>query len=86
MTTITVTELKQNLSFYLSELKGGKGVLVMHRGRPIAALEPLTPDDDQHHLALLVKDGIALPPKAQLPHDFLSSVSGDEQALEKCDG
>ena len=87
MVTISVTQLKQKLSFYLSKLKDEQGVLVMHRGRPIAAFKPLTPgDDDHHHLALLAKEGIVLPPKAQLPHDSISSVYSDEAALEERDG
>ena len=54
MKTVNIAELKNRLSVYLNEVKGGEEILVRDRNQPIARLVPLarTRDDDEELLAL----------------------------------
>lgn len=41
-----VSEVKAGLSKYLARVKRGEEVVITERGRPIAKLVPIAPDDD----------------------------------------
>lgn len=41
MRTVTIADLKNNLSRYLREVRGGEGITVMSRDVPVARLVPL---------------------------------------------
>jgi prevent-host-death family protein len=45
MQHVGVRELRQNLSKYLSEVKGGESFAVTERGREVARLTPSGPED-----------------------------------------
>ena len=64
MTKVNITEAKNGLSRLLAEVARGESVLIMHRGTPVARLEPYhvnTLDDDQA-AADLIRRGVADPP------------------------
>ncbi len=44
MKVVGITEAKNRLSALIDGLKGGSGVLIVDRGRPVARLEPITGD------------------------------------------
>jgi prevent-host-death family protein len=58
----SITEAKNNLSALIDGVKGGRSVLIVDRGRPVARLEPVgDATDDDGRLARLVRDGIVRP-------------------------
>ena len=46
MTTVSISDLKANLSRYLREVRRGGEVQVLDRGTPVARLVPPVADDD----------------------------------------
>ena len=54
---VGVRDLKTYLSAYLERVKAGETVVVTHRGRPIARLEPLRPLSLPPHLEALCRAG-----------------------------
>lgn len=69
MKKASITEAKNNLSALIDGVKGGSGVLIVDRGRPVARLEPVTgaDSDDDDRLARLVRDGIVRPARGAIP-------------------
>ena len=68
MKRASVSEAKNGLSGLLSEVRRGETVLITHRGRPVARIEPCHvggPDAD-HAMAELVSRGVAVPPRTPL--------------------
>jgi antitoxin (DNA-binding transcriptional repressor) of toxin-antitoxin stability system len=64
MKRASITEAKNNLRALIDGLKGGSAVLIVHRGRPAARLEPVTAGletENDGRLARLVRDGIVRP-------------------------
>ena len=57
MKSINIAELKNRLSAYLSEVKGGEEILVRDRNTPIAKIVPLTHSSrqDEELVALAAK-------------------------------
>ncbi len=55
MSSVNVTELRQNLPAYLEKVRRGQRIRVTHRGRVIAELSPpaATPDEATAARALL---------------------------------
>jgi antitoxin (DNA-binding transcriptional repressor) of toxin-antitoxin stability system len=75
MKIASVTEAKNGLSALIDGLRGGDGVLIVDRGRPVARLEPvsLAPGVlDDARLMRLVREGIVRPARSALPKDFFS--------------
>ena len=76
MKKASITQAKNNLSALIDGLKGGGPVLIMHRGRPVARLEPVItgnkPEDDDGRLARLIRDGIVRPARARLSPAFFT--------------
>jgi prevent-host-death family protein len=73
MTTVSVTEAKNNLSKLLKKVRHGQSVLILDRNVPVARLEPLPPgsrESDQPKIADLVRMGLAKMGTGKLPKDF----------------
>jgi prevent-host-death family protein len=64
MESVGVRELRQNLSRYLMEVKGGNSLRVTERGREVARLIPSGPTDSP--IARLVAERGATMPTANL--------------------
>ena len=73
MKKASITEARNNLSVLIDGLKNGSPVLIMDRGRPVARLEPVTGEDNEHdeRLAQLVRDGLVRPRRKPLARSFL---------------
>ena len=64
MKRASLTEAKNNLRALIDSLKCGSPVLIVHRGRPMARLEPVTagPEEgEEGRLSRLLRDGIVRP-------------------------
>ncbi len=70
MKTAPVTDVKNRLSHYLRMVARGESVTILDRGRPVAQLVRVDTDDAE--LDTLVAAGLARPPTAALPKDFLT--------------
>lgn len=72
MKSASVSKLKATLSAYLAWVKSGEEVMVTERGKPIAKLVPLSPDDTMwiSHLTALERAGLVKIGAEQLPPDF----------------
>ena len=70
MKTAPVTDLKNRLSHYLRLVARGESVIILDRGRPVARLTRVETDDGE--IQTLVAAGLARPPLAALPKDFLT--------------
>ncbi len=68
MKRASVSEAKNGLSGLLGEVRRGEAVLITHRGRPIARIEPCHVDGpgEEHAVAELLRRGVAIPPRAPL--------------------
>ena len=64
MKRASVSEAKNGLSGLLREVRRGEPVLITHRGRPVARIEPCPPagPDAEHAIAELLSRGVAAPP------------------------
>ena len=63
MSTVSISELKANLSRYLREVRRGGEVQVLDRGVPVARLVPAAAGDDQGVRERLVGTGLLRPGK-----------------------
>jgi prevent-host-death family protein len=70
MKTAAVTDLKNRLSHYLRLVARGESVTILDRGRPVARLTRVDASDGE--LETLVASGLARPPIAPLPKDFVT--------------
>lgn len=69
MKRVSVSEAKHGLtSGLLSEVRRGETVLITHRGRPVARIEPCHVDgaDAEPAMAELLRRGVAVPPRVPL--------------------
>ncbi|MGO9308342.1 MAG: type II toxin-antitoxin system Phd/YefM family antitoxin [Spirochaetia bacterium] len=68
MKKINISQAKSNLSRYLKDVERGETVLIFHRDKPVARLEPVNwadvPGEDR--IRELVRLGIAKAPKRKL--------------------
>ena len=60
MTTVSISELKANLSRYVRKVSRGGEVQVLSRGKPVARLLPAATDGDDAR-ERLVKQGVLRP-------------------------
>ena len=76
MKKVSVTQAKNGLSGLLAEVGRGEAVLIMHRGTPLARLEPYraTEIDDDAAAADLIRRGIADPPDSPCRIDELAAM------------
>lgn len=63
MTTVSVSDLKANLSRYLREVRHGGEVQVLNRGTPIARLVPSAAEADEGDRERLIRAGLLRPGK-----------------------
>jgi prevent-host-death family protein len=89
MKTVSITEAKNRLSALIDSLRGGTGVLIVDRGRPVARLEPVTRGrrgEDDGRLNRLVRDGIVRAGSAVLARSLLAEkpprARGDASVLK----
>lgn len=66
----STAELKARLSHYLRLVRRGERVVVTHRGRAVATLEPIGDDASDERASRLVEAGLARPAGRPLPDDF----------------
>ena len=68
MRRASVSEAKNALSGLLSDVRRGEAVLITHRGKPVARIEPCRADDlgSDQAAADLVRRGVAAPPRTPL--------------------
>ncbi len=68
MKKASVSEAKNGLSGLLSEVRRGESVLITHRGRPVARIEPchLPGPDAEDAISELLQRGVAAPPRTPL--------------------
>ena len=66
----STAELKARLSHFLRVVRRGGRVVVTHRGRAVAALEPIGGDVSDDRISRLVEAGLARPAGRPLPDDF----------------
>lgn len=76
MKKVSVTEAKNGLSRLLAEVGRGESVLIVHRGTPVARIEPYEGDalGGDQAAADLVRRGIADPPLARCTVDELQAM------------
>ncbi len=82
MKTAPVTDLKNRLSHYLRLVARGESVTITDHGQPVARLSRV--ETGSADTASLVAAGLARPPLAPLPPDFLKRplpAGGIRQAL-----
>ena len=74
MKVVGITEAKNRLSALIDGLKGGSGVLIVDRGRPVARLEPVAGDKNGQdgRVARLIREGVLRPGRVQLPKSLLT--------------
>ena len=61
MTTVSISELKANLSRYLREVRRGGEVQVLDRGAPVARLVPAAASDEEGIRDRLIGTGLLRP-------------------------
>ena len=57
MQTIGVREFKARLSHHLKRVRAGHGLIVTHRGRPVASIQPVDAPRDMDWVRVLVAEG-----------------------------
>ena len=74
MTTVSVTEAKNNLSKLLKKVRYGESVLILDRNIPVARLEPLdgTEPGEDPRITELVRHGVIKRGKKKLSKDFFT--------------
>lgn len=86
MSSVSVSDLKAQLSHYLREVRRGGEVQVLHRGKPIARLVPPTEPDNEHR-ERLISSGLLRPgrgnPGAILDETPLELPTSISEALEE---
>ena len=62
MKSVNIADLKNHLSAYLNDVKGGEEILVRDRNRPVAKIVPLTrsKDEDEELVALAAQGKLRL--------------------------
>lgn len=68
MKRASVSEAKNGFSGLLTEVRRGESVLITHRGRPVARIEPChaVGPDTEDAVSELLQRGVAAPPRAPL--------------------
>ena len=68
--SVSVAELKNNLSAYLARVRAGEEVLVRDRRTPIAKIVPLSSGDEGAEALALAAEGLVRLPEEQPPRSF----------------
>ncbi len=61
MTTVSISELKANLSHYVREVRRGGEVQILDRGKPVAKLVATAAGEDQGARERLISHGVIRP-------------------------
>ena len=61
MTTVSISELKANLSHYVREVRRGGEVQILHRGKPVARLVATRSKEYQGVRERLISQGVMRP-------------------------
>lgn len=71
MQTVNIADLKNNLSAYIEQVKGGEEILVKDRNRPVARLMPLIDEENvDSEEARLVAAGVLRLPTRKKSNQF----------------
>ena len=73
MKKVSISEAKNGLSALIDQVKAGKSIVILDRGRPVARLEPVANRGDQR-IAQLVRDGIVRPPLKPFPYRLIATA------------
>lgn len=90
MTTVSISELKANLSRFVHEVRRGGEVQVLDRGMPVAKLVPVDTGDDWEGRERLIRQGLVRSGKAgpaavldkpplELPVSLLGALAEDRE-------
>lgn len=74
---VGIRELKQRLSKYVELVRQGESITVTARGKPVARLERIIPDDLPPHVKQLIAEGKLIykgPPPRPLPKPIRLSL------------
>ena len=71
MKKASISELKNQLSSYLQQVRAGETVLILDRNEPIARIERVADEDRDERLARLSRAGVVTPPTQPVPLDLL---------------
>lgn len=71
MKKASISELKNQLSAYLQQVRAGETVLVLDRNQPVARIERIADDSGDDRSARLQRAGVLTPPTEPLPLDLL---------------
>ncbi len=72
MKKVSISEAKNGLSALIDQVKAGKSIVILDRGRPVARLEPVA-NRDHARIAQLVRDGIVRPPLKPFPRRLIAT-------------
>lgn len=73
MKKASISELKNQLSSYLQQVRAGETVLILDRNEPIARIERVADEDRDERLARLSRAGVVTPPTRPVPLGLLRS-------------
>lgn len=71
MKKASISELKNQLSAYLQQVRAGETVVVYDRNQPVARIDRVADDDDDDRIVQLQRAGILAPPAEPMPLDLL---------------
>jgi prevent-host-death family protein len=76
--TVSITELKNNLSAYIEQVQNGEELIVKNHNRPVARVIPLNVNEDlDEEEAELVAAGLMRLPLKEKSDDFLDYPAPD---------
>ena len=81
---VGVRELKQRLGKYLELVRQGETIVITDRGRPVARIEQIVPEDLPDHLKKLIAEGRLIykgPVKRPLPPP-IKMLPGDKTSTD----
>ncbi|MBY0495079.1 MAG: type II toxin-antitoxin system prevent-host-death family antitoxin [Cyanobacteria bacterium] len=76
MKKVSISEAKNGLSALIDQVKAGKSIVILDRGRPVARLEPVG-NHAEARLEQLVREGIVRPPLKPFPRGLIASPPPD---------
>ena len=77
MKTVSLVQLKSQLSSYLKQVKAGQTVLITERGQPVAKLVPLgSGERPEGRRKRLAQAGLLQPGSGKIPRLLLSPPAG----------
>ena len=71
MKKASISELKNQLSAYLQQVRAGETVVIYDRSRPVARIDRVADEDDDERIVQLQRAGAVVPPADPMPLDLL---------------